>query len=105
MLASFGFIPKLRVMERLAKIGPRGLIVPRPRFTAVPRLIGPRPKAQQALPDAPPFKAVVLGATGSIGRELVIELMARGVEIRAVSRSLGNLRRNFAEGSVEYHQA
>jgi nucleoside-diphosphate-sugar epimerase len=93
-------------MERLAKIGPRGLIVPKPKFMATPVLIGrPRPKVA-ALPESPPFrKAVVLGATGSVGRELVIELMNRGVEIRAVSRSLMNLRRNFAEGSVEFHEA
>jgi nucleoside-diphosphate-sugar epimerase len=56
--------------------------------------------------ETPPFKkAAVLGATGSIGRELVTELLARGVPIRAVSRSLANLRRNFAEGSVEFHEA
>jgi nucleoside-diphosphate-sugar epimerase len=92
-------------MERLAKIGPRGLIVPRPKYAATPVLIGPRPRTQ-ALPEAAPFKkAAVLGATGSIGRELVIELMNRGVPIRAVSRSLSNLRRNFAEGSVEYLEA
>src|SRR5438067_9234883 len=79
-------------MERLAKIGPRGLIVPRPRTAA--------------MAEAPPFhRAAVLGATGSIGRELVIELLARGVPTRAVSRSLPNLRRNFAEGSVEFYQA
>lgn len=93
-------------MERLAKIGPRGLIVPTPKAAATPVLIGrPRPKLA-ALPETPPFrKAAVLGATGSIGRELVIELMNRGVDIRAVSRSLPNLRRNFAEGSVEYLEA
>jgi nucleoside-diphosphate-sugar epimerase len=56
--------------------------------------------------EAPPFKkAAVLGASGSIGRELVVELLARGVETRVVSRSMANLRRLFAEGSVEFHEA
>jgi len=71
-------------MERLAKIGPWGNVWPLAKEVA-------------AKAEAPPFrKAAVLGASGSTGRELVSELLARGVATRAVSRSLPNLRRNFA---------
>jgi nucleoside-diphosphate-sugar epimerase len=56
--------------------------------------------------EAPPFrKAAVLGASGSIGRELVIELLAKGVPTRVVSRNIANLRRSFANGSVEFQEA
>src|SRR4051794_8633599 len=78
-------------MDRLAKIGPRGKI-------------GPGLNANMT--EVPPFrKAAVLGATGSVGRELVSDLLRRGVPTRVVSRSLENLRRNFAEGSVEHYVA
>jgi nucleoside-diphosphate-sugar epimerase len=78
-------------MERVVKLGPLGKLS--------------KPKAR-ALAEAPPFKkAAVLGASGSIGRELVIELMDRGVDTRVVSRNILNLRRNFAEGAVEFHEA
>src|SRR4051812_43016019 len=76
-------------MDRLAKIGPWGEALPRP---------------PAALAEIPPFKkAVVLGATGSVGREMGKKVLLRGVHTRAVSRSLATLRRNFAQGSVDFH--
>jgi nucleoside-diphosphate-sugar epimerase len=46
-------------------------------------------------------QAAVVGATGPTGRHLVRELLRRGVSVRAVSRSEGNLRRAFGEAKVK----
>lgn len=46
-------------------------------------------------------RAVVLGATGAIGRRLVPELLARGLDVRAVSRSRDNLERDFGSTGAE----
>ncbi|MGD2155139.1 MAG: NAD(P)H-binding protein [Gemmatimonadales bacterium] len=50
-------------------------------------------------------RAAVFGATGATGRELVRELARRGLAVRAVSRSLENLERDFGELDVERRAA
>jgi nucleoside-diphosphate-sugar epimerase len=50
-------------------------------------------------------KVAVFGATGATGRELVRELCRRGVAVRVVSRSPGNLERDFGELDVERRAA
>ncbi|HKK28583.1 MAG TPA: NAD-dependent epimerase/dehydratase family protein [Gemmatimonadota bacterium] len=50
-------------------------------------------------------RAALLGATGSLGRHLARELLRRGVEVRAVSRTRSNLERDFGELDVELHPA
>jgi len=73
-------------MERLAKIG---------AATKRPQTDSP-----------PPFKrAAVFGATGGIGRELVRNLVERGVTTRVVSRSAASLARCFSQGTIEHHVA
>lgn len=47
------------------------------------------------------MRVAVFGATGGIGRHLVPELLDRGVEVRAVSRSRENLERDFAACGAE----
>lgn len=49
--------------------------------------------------------AAVFGATGATGREITRELLRRGVAVRAVSRSIENLRRDFGELEVELRVA
>jgi nucleoside-diphosphate-sugar epimerase len=75
-------------MERLENMGNR---------------IGGRLPGKPAKPggESPFRRAAVLGATGSIGREITKELLNRGVPTRVVSRSLPSLRRHFAEGELE----
>jgi nucleoside-diphosphate-sugar epimerase len=46
-------------------------------------------------------KATVLGATGPTGKHLVAELTARGLRVRAVSRSEAKLAQAFADPAVE----
>jgi len=50
-------------------------------------------------------RAAVFGATGATGRELVRELLRRGISVRAVSRSPENLARDFGEIDVDRHAA
>lgn len=50
-------------------------------------------------------RAVVFGATGSTGREVVAELLRRGVRVRAVSRSPQKLERDFGDLEVERQAA
>jgi len=45
--------------------------------------------------------AAILGATGPTGKHLASELLARGVAVRAVSRSAANLARAFRDTAVE----
>ena len=51
------------------------------------------------------MKAVVLGATGPIGRRVTRALLERDVEVRVVSRSREKLERDFGELPVERHPA
>lgn len=46
-------------------------------------------------------RVAVFGATGGIGRHLAPELLDRGLEVRVVSRSRGNLERDFGGGGAE----
>lgn len=46
-------------------------------------------------------RVAIVGATGATGRELAAELSARGVAVRAASRSRENLERCFPGGGVE----
>lgn len=46
-------------------------------------------------------RVAVFGASGGIGRHLVPELLDRGLEVRAVSRSRENLERDFRGGGAE----
>lgn len=50
-------------------------------------------------------RATVFGATGATGRELVRELGRRGIAVRAVSRSMENLERDFGGLDVERRTA
>jgi nucleoside-diphosphate-sugar epimerase len=50
-------------------------------------------------------RVAVFGATGATGREVVGELLRRGVHVRAVSRSSDHLDRVFGEMRVERHAA
>lgn len=51
------------------------------------------------------MRVAVFGATGPIGRRVSRELLHRGIEVRAVSRSAANLERDFAGLPVERHPA
>ncbi|HKK07431.1 MAG TPA: NAD(P)H-binding protein, partial [Gemmatimonadota bacterium] len=55
-------------------------------------------------PD-PLRRAALFGATGSLGRHLAGELLSRGIEVRAVSRSRENLERDFGGMDVDVHPA
>jgi len=50
-------------------------------------------------------RVAVFGATGATGREVVGELLRRGVHVRVVSRSPDHLARVFSEMGVERHAA
>lgn len=50
-------------------------------------------------------RAAVFGATGATGRELVRELLRRGIAARAVSRSPDKLARDFGDLEVDRHAA
>lgn len=50
-------------------------------------------------------RVAVFGATGATGREIVRELLRRGVGVRAVSRSIEKLERDFGDTDVELHAA
>lgn len=50
-------------------------------------------------------RAAVFGATGATGRELVRELLRRGIGARAVSRSPEKLARDFGDLDVDRHAA
>lgn len=50
-------------------------------------------------------RAVVFGATGTTGREIVRELRRRDIATRAVSRSSEKLARDFGDLDVERHAA
>jgi nucleoside-diphosphate-sugar epimerase len=53
------------------------------------------------MPDFSPQSIAVLGASGSIGRGLVAELVRRKIRVRVVSRSADNLKRHFGAAPVE----
>lgn len=50
-------------------------------------------------------RAAVFGATGATGREIGRELLRRGFVVRAVSRSIDNLKRDFADTDADLHVA
>jgi nucleoside-diphosphate-sugar epimerase len=50
-------------------------------------------------------RAAVFGATGATGREVVHELLRRGVHVRAVSRSPDHLARDFGGTEAEQYAA
>lgn len=54
---------------------------------------------------APIRRAALFGATGSLGRHLARELLQRGTEVRAVSRSRARLERDFVGLDVDLHPA
>lgn len=50
-------------------------------------------------------RAALFGATGSLGRHLARELLGRGIEVRAISRSREHLERDFGGMDVDLHPA
>lgn len=50
-------------------------------------------------------RAAVFGATGATGREIARELLQRGVSVRAVSRNMDKLERDFGNTDAKLHVA
>ena len=56
-------------------------------------------------PQIEPRHTAVFGATGATGREITRELLRRGAAVRAISRSIEKLKRDFGKLDVELRVA